>query len=585
MAVVASAFLTFATSGLHADDPRTDSWLTEYSGKYGRIYENAAAQSSGSAVATWGNGSQNQTLPAYAGVQEILSSSDWVYLRTTGLGIHTMGPWPANFPNLPKNQKVLYRIPRVPTVPVEKTLTGLGAIGYFVDGVAMFDSRDAFYWTGSTETQGSGMWNREAYVNEGATFDPAKAHQENSGTYHYHANPIALRYLLGDHVDYDAKAKTYSEVSSGIIQHSPILGWVRDGFPVYGPYGYASASNSASGIRRMASGYQLRNGQKNTDDLTANGRTSLPKWAQRLYHADSTAVVGPNVSATYPLGRYMEDNAYLGDLGYQQGVDFDLDEYNGRWCVTPEFPGGTYAYFVAINADGTPAFPYNIGRAFYGAPSGAAISAIGENVVIHFVGGPDADVTLKAPAVNSGALELVWSAAEGGTYRVESALALGSSGAWTVLSSNFVATGPTGGLKTAAEAGKAFFRVARTGLADFDGVTNAAGANTGGGGGSGVVSVSPTHAARGSSFTLIVNLDAGAQPPPPPQNAPIRSVTIGTVTGSGNVHVSQTQVTSTITIPVSTPPGLQTVTVVFPGPPGNTAQTLSYSLTDGFTID
>ena len=46
----------------------------------------------------------------------------------------------------------------------------------------------------------------------------------------------------------------------------------------------------------------------------------------------------------------LEDYAYLGDLGKVQGREFDLDEFNGRWCVTPEFPRGTYAYFTAIDA-------------------------------------------------------------------------------------------------------------------------------------------------------------------------------------------------------------------------------------------
>jgi hypothetical protein len=74
-----------------------------------------------------------------------------------------------------------------------------------VDGIAMFDSRDGFVWTGAAEAgNGTGYWNREAYVNEGATFDPGYAHQEQTGTHHYHANPIALRYLLGDHVDFNA---------------------------------------------------------------------------------------------------------------------------------------------------------------------------------------------------------------------------------------------------------------------------------------------------------------------------------------------------------------------------------------------
>jgi hypothetical protein len=33
----------------------------------------------------------------------------------------------------------------------------------------------------------------------------------------------------------------------------------------------------------------------------------------------------------------VEPQLALGDLGYTNGVQFDLDEYNGRQCVTPEF--------------------------------------------------------------------------------------------------------------------------------------------------------------------------------------------------------------------------------------------------------
>src|SRR5205823_2362208 len=136
-----------------------------------------------------------------------------------------------------------------------------------------------------------------------------------------------------------------------------------------------------SGVRRMVSGYQLRNGLNGTDNLTSTGRSTIPAWAQRVY-AVSVSQTGPSVSTTYPLGRYMEDNAYLGDLiktgttHYQQSVDFDLDEYNGRYCVTPEYPNGTYAYFVAISSSGAPVFPYNIGRAYYGNPTGSAPTSI-----------------------------------------------------------------------------------------------------------------------------------------------------------------------------------------------------------------
>lgn len=566
-------------------DPLISSWYTQDSTKYARIYTSDANKLSGTSVTTWSNGTQNQTNPAYCGVQEIYSSSSWVYIRSTGLANHIMGPWYLNaghtqtFPNDPANQHVFYRFPRTSTVPGTKTLTGLGAIGYFVDGVAMFDSRDGYYWNGSADTSGggTGYWNREAYVNEGVSFDPGYAHQEQTGTHHYHADPIALRYVMGDHVDYNSSTKTYSESTNAVTKHSPILGWVRDGYPVYGPYGYSNATNSASGVRRMISGYVLRNGQMGTQNLTLVGRTNIPQWAVRLYNV-SAAQLGPNVSTSYPLDRYMEDNDYLGDLGYTQGVDYDLDEYNGRFCVTPEFPNGTYAYFVSISSNGTPTFPYNIGRAFYGNPTGAAVTSLGETVTTNYVGGPNTSPDLNPPSVNGSAVTLTWSAVEGGTYRVESASVLNN---WTTNQTGIAAVYNTG-TATDSSSTQKFYRVAQTALATYDPVSTG---STSGGGGNGILSVSPTSVSRGTgtNFTLTINLDPSVNPPP--ANAPINSVTVGTITGSSNVHVSQTQVTSSIIVSSGAATGAQTVTVVFPGPPGNPTQTVTYTLAGGFTIN
>src|SRR5262249_22113218 len=153
--------------------------------------------------------------------------------------------------------------------------------------------------------------------------------------------------------------KTYSESTNAPTKHSPIVGWAKDGFPIYGPYGYSTATNLASGVRRMVSGFVLRNGQNGTTNLSVTGRTTLPAWAARGANNRSTTLsaseYGPAVSTSFPMGRYTEDNDYLGDLGQVQGVGFDLDEYNGRFCFTPEFPGGTYAYFVSISSNGSPA--------------------------------------------------------------------------------------------------------------------------------------------------------------------------------------------------------------------------------------
>jgi hypothetical protein len=277
----------------------------------------------------------------------------------------------------------------------------------------------------------------------------------------------------------------------------------------------------------------------------------------------------------YPLGRYMEDNDYLGDLGYTIGVHFDLDEYNGRFCVTPEFPSGTYAYFVSINSNGTPTFPYNIGRAFYGNPTGAAVIALAETVTTNFLGGPNLAPALNQPTLNNGVVSLTWSATEGGTYRVESTTDLNS---WTTNATGIAAVLNTGSYTNASPEDKKFFRVAQTSLASYDPATG-----TSGGAGNGILSVSPASGARGTTFTLTLNLNPAVNPPP--QMAPINSVTVGAIFGTGNVHVSQTQVTSSITIPVGAATGAATVTVTFRGPPADPTATVTYTLVNGFTIN
>ncbi|HXB58544.1 MAG TPA: YHYH protein, partial [Candidatus Acidoferrales bacterium] len=285
--MVTRAIFMLAAS-TQAQDARTNCWFTTYAGQYARVYTNSALQAAGTSQTTWANSSMSQNLPSYCGVQEVYSSTNWVYVRSTGLASYTMGPWYLNsghttlFPNLPTNQQVLYRFPRTNNVPVTKTANGGGQIGIFVDGVEMYNSWDAYTWdtTNSSDQQNiTGYWNRDAFVNEGVTFDPGYAHQQNSGVYHYHADPIGLRYLLGDHVDYNATTKTFSEDTNTPTKHSPILAWTADGFPLYGPYGYSNPTNANSGIRRMVSGYVIRNGEYGTSNLTANGRTTIPQWA------------------------------------------------------------------------------------------------------------------------------------------------------------------------------------------------------------------------------------------------------------------------------------------------------------------
>jgi len=481
MKILIHLSLVASVTAAHAD-PQLTSWFTTNSGQYARIYQSTANETAGTKSTTWSRGSGTQTYPAYADVNEIAYSTNWIYIKTTGLASHVMGPWyldaakTTNFPNFPSNTGTIYRIPRVPAIPASKTATGLGATGRMVNGVSMFDSRDSFSYKNSSATDatpvngltGDGIWNRDGYHNEGVTFDPALAHQAGNN-YHYHAQPIALRYQLGDHVDYNATTNRYSESTAAPGQHSPILGWAADGLPVYGPYGYSSPLNAGSGVRRMVSGFVLRDGSNNTTDLTATGRHTLPAWAQRIQNKTTltTSQYGPAVSTTYALGHYIEDYDFLGDHGYALGTDFDLNEQNVRFCVTPEFPAGSWAYFTTINADGTPAHPYTTGRQYYGSPTGAGVTSITETVTTYFLGGANTPLSIKTASVSNGTVTLTWSSVEGGTYSVD---ASPTQSTWISKATSLLATATSKSSSYTAlgSTGTEYGRVKRSALATYD---------------------------------------------------------------------------------------------------------------------
>ena len=206
------------------------------------------------------------------------------------------------------------------------------------------------------QATGDGIWIRSAFFGEAQTFDRCLGHQPGQGQYHHHVHPICLRAQLDDNLVTVGTGRTGTQYREKAApwRHSPILGWSFDGYPIYGPYGYTEAMNANSAVKRITSGFRLRN---------ITQRTSLPDWAL-AHHPNIPQTLaanqyGPDVSETFPLGRYYEDFDFSPSFG-------DLDHYNGRMTVTPEYPNGTYAYFVTINDDGSPAFPYTIGIQYYG---------------------------------------------------------------------------------------------------------------------------------------------------------------------------------------------------------------------------
>ena len=227
---------------------------------------------------------------------------------------------------------------------------------------------------GGGGASGDGIWRRNAAYGESQTFDSCEGHQPGNGAYHYHVNPLCLRAELGDNVVLVRNTRVgavYREKTSGFT-HSPILGWAQDGYPIYGPYGYTDPKSASSPIKRVVSSYQLRN---------IAARTSLPTWSLPNHASVSQQLTssqyGPPINTQYPLGRYLEDFDYIQGLG-------DLDQYNGRMTVTPEFPNGTYAYFTTLDASGEPAFPYILGGQYYGTASASQVQGVAGAVQDYF---------------------------------------------------------------------------------------------------------------------------------------------------------------------------------------------------------
>jgi arylsulfatase A-like enzyme len=569
---------SYSASGV-PNVPLITSWHTANSGEYARIYPTLADQTSQTSVTTWSRGTGTQSTPAYSDVHQVDYSTSWVYIHSTGLASHIMGPWYLNaaktnlFPNYPSNTVAKWRFPRTPVIPTTKVNTGLGATGRMVNGVSLFDCRDAFSYSLANSADatpggaftGDGVWNRDAYHNESVTFDPAFAHQAGNN-YHYHAQPIALRYQLGDHVDYNATTNLYTESTAPVTKHSPIVAWAQDGLPVYGPYGYSSPMDANSGVRRMISGFALRTG------LTT--RTSLPAWAARIQTVPF--MNGPNVGTGFLLGHYIEDFDYLGDVGQVLGTHFDLNEQNARFCVTPEFPSGTWAYFTTITATGTPTFPYTTGRQFYGDPTGGAVTTISEPVSTAVLAGPLKSDQDHATSIQSGNVTLTWSGVEGGTYQVQASSDLAT---WTALTPNVTASGDdsVGIVETAAASTnpRRFYRTTRASLATYDrnGIAGTYFTTTAPVGG-GANTITPNNAARGSAVSVVIELPT----PLPPANVGVASIACTGVTVSGIVRYSQTLITATFTVPAGATTGARNVVVTYNGG-------ITRTLTNGFTVN
>ena len=206
-----------------------------------------------------------------ANVQQVDYSANWAYVHTHGIPAYITGPFLDGNPSLATDRNAIFKIPRNPVQNTgTPTATNAGNIGAFINGVALFDYRDGVAWNATTNALCGGpgnptcpggpgatqAWNRDAIPAERAGFDCAKAHPA-MGNYHHHQNPSAFNLdlvVISNICDLYAADGLYAIDAA---QHSPLLGFAYDGFPIYGAYGYAN-TDGTGGVVRMQSSYQLR---------------------------------------------------------------------------------------------------------------------------------------------------------------------------------------------------------------------------------------------------------------------------------------------------------------------------------------
>lgn len=190
-------------------------------------------------------------------------------------------------------------------------------------------------------------------------------------------------------------------------KHSPIMGWAFDGNPIYGPIGYANKKDDSDGLVHYRSSYVLLPDRSEiypfghdvpelgtlppsetshpmgtfVEDYEYNPDQALDKLREKIIIDTETperliADVGDNVARWLLYGKLPDkiDGQYPGLL----------DEYNSVVCNTPEYPkelypDGVRCYFLTVDYDLEPEYPYIIGPTFFNRPISQHLHLIDED--------------------------------------------------------------------------------------------------------------------------------------------------------------------------------------------------------------
>ncbi len=243
---------------------------------------------------------------AEAPVVKIQETGGRRVITSNGIPDHETGSFPnQGNPHHMEAQRHRFEMTLTPKAENRPIPLGPSFFGVAVNGIP-FEAGTAEFWRGQR------AWNYEAksgILDLG--LDQNDAHAQPGGVYHYHGLPAGLMHQL----------------SIGHEGQMILLGWAADGFPIYAGKGHSAAMDVTSPVVQLHSSYRLKTGTR------LNGNRG-------------------------PGGAY--DGTFSNDYEYQHGTG-ELDECNGRFGVTPEYPKGIYHYHI------TTEFPY-ISRLWKGEP-------------------------------------------------------------------------------------------------------------------------------------------------------------------------------------------------------------------------
>jgi hypothetical protein len=167
--------------------------------------------------------------------------------------------------------------------------------GLTLNGI-LLDPANTEPWKSSSADDQS--WTLE-HLSSDLGMDCHNATVNEEGQYLYKSSPTAYVYERGFSFD-----------------EMTMIGYAADGFPIYYKYAYEDPMDPSSEIIEMISAYVLKSNDRQTES--------------------NNAPCGKHD------GKFTQDYEFLEFYG-------DLDECNGRFGITPEYPSGTYYYMLTAD--------------------------------------------------------------------------------------------------------------------------------------------------------------------------------------------------------------------------------------------